>query len=66
MNCKSFLEMGFNFHGHRCPAMPLGLRAGLKAMETLAVQRSEDKELYVISLDTNECSGYFRGKILHL
>ncbi len=46
---KTMLETGFAFHGHRCPAMPLGLRCGLEAMEVLGVERSQDKELYVIS-----------------
>ena len=42
------LEIGFAFHGHRCPAMPLGVRAGLAAMEALDVERSKDKELHCI------------------
>ncbi len=42
-------EMAVKFHGHRCPAMPLGLRAGLAAMEKLGVQRAQNKELYVLS-----------------
>lgn len=46
---KELLELGFKFHGHKCPAMPLGLRAGLKAMEVLGVERSQDKELFCIS-----------------
>ncbi|NIA12533.1 MAG: formylmethanofuran dehydrogenase [Nitrospiraceae bacterium] len=46
---KSLLEMGIAFHGHRCPAMPLGFRAGLMAMERLGVERAQDKELQVIS-----------------
>jgi len=46
---KELLELGFKFHGHKCPAMPMGLRAGLKAMEVLGVKRARDKELYVIS-----------------
>ncbi|BAT72381.1 formylmethanofuran dehydrogenase subunit E [Thermosulfidibacter takaii ABI70S6] len=46
---EKLLELGFAFHGHKCPAMPLGLRAGLKAMEVLGVERSKDKELYVIA-----------------
>ena len=46
---EKLLELGFAFHGHKCPAMPLGLRAGLRAMEVLGVERSKDKELYVIS-----------------
>jgi len=46
---NQMLETGFAFHGHRCPAMPLGLRCGLKAMEVLGVERSQDKELFVVS-----------------
>ncbi len=46
---EKLLELGFAFHGHKCPAMPLGLRAGLKAMEVLGVERSKDKELHVIA-----------------
>ena len=37
------------FHGHKCPAMPLGYRAGQAAMNALGVERAKDKELYVIS-----------------
>jgi formylmethanofuran dehydrogenase subunit E len=44
---KEFLEMGLKFHGHKCPAMPMGLRAGLAAMKALGVERSQDKELFV-------------------
>lgn len=40
---------GLDFHGHKCPAMPLGLRAGLAAMKELGVERSQDKELRIIS-----------------
>jgi formylmethanofuran dehydrogenase subunit E len=46
---EEVLETAFKFHGHRCPAMPMGLRAGLAAMKTLGVERSKDKELLVIS-----------------
>jgi len=44
---KEYLDVAWEFHGHRCPAMPMGLRAGLAAMKTLGVERSEDKELFV-------------------
>jgi formylmethanofuran dehydrogenase subunit E len=44
-----FFEVGLKFHGHKCPAMPLGLRAGMAAMNALGVERSKDKELFVIS-----------------
>jgi len=45
----NLLELALAFHGHKCPAMPLGLRAGLAAMRTLGVQRAKDKELHVVS-----------------
>lgn len=46
---KNYLELGIKFHGHKCPAMPLGLRAASIAMNMLGVERSQDKELSVIS-----------------
>lgn len=44
---KEFFDTAIKFHGHKCPAMPLGLRAGLAAMKALGVERSQDKELFV-------------------
>lgn len=46
---KGLFEAGLNFHGHKCPAMPMGIKAGLAAMNALGVERSRDKELTVIS-----------------
>jgi len=40
-------DTALKFHGHKCPAMPMGLRAGLAAMKALGVERSQDKELRV-------------------
>lgn len=48
MNAKDYFEVGIKFHGHKCPAMPLGLRAGAAAMNVLGVERSQDKELVMI------------------
>lgn len=45
----ALVERGIFFHGHLCPAMPLGIRAGLLALETLGASRSQDKELFVLS-----------------
>ncbi len=42
-------EMAMAFHGHKCPAMPLGFRAAEAAMNALGVKRAQDKELYIIS-----------------
>ncbi len=49
ITASDFIELGMKFHGHKCPAMPLGLRAAAAAMNVLGVKRSQDKELYVIS-----------------
>ena len=46
---QELFQVGLNFHGHKCPAMPMGLRAGLAAMRTLGVKRAQDKELIVKS-----------------
>lgn len=46
---EELLKVGFEFHGHRCPAMPLGLRSGLAAMKALGVERSQSHELHLIS-----------------
>ena len=46
---QELFEIGLNFHGHKCPAMPMGLKAGLAAMQALGVERSKDKELYIKS-----------------
>jgi len=45
---KQLLEMGIAFHGHKCPAMPLGIRVGLAAMKVLGVDRAPNKELYCL------------------
>ena len=49
MQFEELFEIGLKFHGHKCPAMPLGLKAGMAAMKTLGVERAQDKELAVIS-----------------
>jgi formylmethanofuran dehydrogenase subunit E len=46
---KDYFDMALKFHGHKCPAMPMGLRAGLTAMKSLGVERAKDKELIVES-----------------
>ncbi len=48
-NLNELFEIGMKFHGHKCPAMPLGLRAAQAAMRVLGVERAQDKELYLIS-----------------
>ncbi len=46
METKKLLEIGMEFHGHKCPAMPLGIRAGLSAMKKLGVNHASNKELF--------------------
>jgi formylmethanofuran dehydrogenase subunit E len=46
-NIKELFDTGMKFHGHKCPAMPMGLRAGLVAMKALGAERSQDKELFM-------------------
>lgn len=46
---NELFETGLKFHGHKCPAMPMGLRAGLLAMKALGVERSQDKELRLLA-----------------
>jgi len=50
---KDYFDVALAFHGHRCPAMPMGLRAGLAAMKALGVERAQDKEL-VVESETGE------------
>ena len=50
---KELFDLGLKFHGHKCPAMPMGIRAGLAALNALGVKRSQDKEL-VVEAETGE------------
>lgn len=57
---KEFLKAAQLLHGHKCPAMPLGLRAGAAAMNALAVPRAKEKELLaVLELGEDHCSHCF-------
>jgi formylmethanofuran dehydrogenase subunit E len=49
INAADFYEVGLAFHGHKCPAMPLGLRAAAAAMNALGVERARDKELLLVA-----------------
>jgi formylmethanofuran dehydrogenase subunit E len=46
---NEYYDVAVKFHGHKCPAMPMGLRAGLAALKALGVERAKDKELIVES-----------------
>ena len=47
-NFNELVNIGFSLHNHICPAMPLGVRAGLLALKKLKVNRSKNKELKMI------------------
>lgn len=54
------LSFGQRFHGHKCPAMPMGLRAGLVAMRKLGVGRAPDGQLHaILELDEEHCATCF-------
>jgi formylmethanofuran dehydrogenase subunit E len=54
---KLFFESGLMFHGHKCPAMPLGLRMGAAAMNALGVGRAEEGQLLaLVELGEEHCS----------
>jgi len=48
INPKDYLEAGIMFHGHKCPAMPSGLRVGAAAMNALGVKRAKDSQLIAL------------------
>lgn len=57
---REFLQAGQQLHGHKCPAMPLGLRAGAAAMNTLGVERAKDGQLLaVVELGDGHCAHCF-------
>lgn len=47
-------------HGHKCPAMPMGLRAGIAALEKLGVERAADGQLTaLVEIDRDHCAIYY-------
>ena len=57
---KEFLAAGQLLHGHKCPAMPLGLRAGAAALNALGVDRAQDGQLEaILELGDAHCAHCF-------
>ena len=53
---KAFLKSALQLHGHECPELILGLRAGAAAMNWLGVERSvEDQLLALVQFPETEC-----------
>jgi len=64
INPKDYLEAGQMFHGHKCPAMPQGLRVGAAAMNVLGVERAKDGQLLaILELGTEHCATCFADGI---
>jgi len=60
INPHEFLSAGQLLHGHKCPAMPLGLRAGAAALDALGVERSTDGQLEaILELGDGHCAHCF-------
>ncbi len=59
-NPQEWLEFGQKFHGHKCPAMPLGLRVGAAAMNKLGVERAKDGQIVAfVDLGEDHCATCF-------
>ena len=57
VNPQDWLEFGQKFHGHKCPAMPMGLRVGAAAMNALGVERAKDGQIFaIVDLGENHCA----------
>ncbi len=57
IDAKDWLEFGQKFHGHKCPAMPMGLRAAAAAMNALGVERTGDSALLsIVDLGVDHCA----------
>jgi len=60
INPNEYLEMGLKFHGHKCPAMPMGLRTAAAAMNALGVGRTGDSALIaLVELGDGHCATCF-------
>ena len=60
INASDFLAPGLVLHGHKCPAMPMGLRIGAAALNALGVDRAPDGQLLaLIELGDDHCATCF-------
>ena len=57
VNPKEWLEFGQKFHGHKCPAMPMGLRVGAAALNKLGIERAKDGQIVaLVDLGDDHCA----------
>lgn len=60
INPKDYYEAGLVLHGHKCPAMPMGLRVGAAALNALGVDRAKDGQLLaLVELGEDHCATCF-------
>ena len=60
IEAKEYFEAGLMLHGHKCPAMPMGLRVGAAAMNKLGVARATDGQLEaLVEIGDNHCATCF-------
>ena len=64
VQAQEWLELGQKFHGHKCPAMPMGLRVGAAALNALNADRTGDSALLaVLDLGEDHCATCFADGI---
>ncbi len=58
-------QAGLLLHGHKCPAMPMGLRAGMAALEALGVERAADGQLTaLVEIDSEHCGTCYADGVM--
>jgi formylmethanofuran dehydrogenase subunit E len=62
---NEYFKAGLLLHGHKCPAMPMGLRAGMAALEALGVERAADGQLTaLIEIDSDHCATCYADGVM--
>ena len=44
---QEYFETALKFHGHKCPAMPMGIFAGPVALQALGIGQADIEENFV-------------------
>jgi formylmethanofuran dehydrogenase subunit E len=58
-------KAGLLLHGHKCPAMPMGLRAGVAALDALGVERAMDGQLTaLVEIDSDHCATCYADGVM--
>ena len=62
---NELFKAGLLLHGHKCPAMPMGLRAGVAALDALGVERASDGQLTaLIEIDSDHCATCYADGVM--